>query len=201
MPSKHLMLATLLVACSGPTTSSTSVGPEGGVVVVGPVRLAVPAGALEETVTLTVREVDRPGRVQGLEALGPRYEFLPAGLTFAQPVEVRFALAAARPDAAVYWADDLDGPYERLATTLDGGSAVAEVTHFSVGFAGAPSTGTDAGVDASVLDGGSDAALPDAGTDAGAPVSSTRLADRSGVDELRCAVPAATGGLCRRVDR
>ena len=67
------------------------VGPEGGTLELGEVTLEVPEGALEETVTFAVREgAATPPSVYGQTS--PVYTLEPAGVEFAEPIEVRYPL-------------------------------------------------------------------------------------------------------------
>lgn len=75
-----------LLACSPrPTaTSSATIGPLGGVILVGPHTLSVPPGALAERVTITaVSPRDRVNRVQ----------FQPEGLVFRTPAALTMSYA------------------------------------------------------------------------------------------------------------
>lgn len=75
-----------LLECSPlPADSVTQVvGPEGGVILIGPHRLSVPAGALTEPVAITA--------VQRSETVN-RVSFQPDGLVFATPASLRMSYA------------------------------------------------------------------------------------------------------------
>ena len=79
-----------LLSCSTqPLVRTTQVvGPEGGVILVGTHRLVIPAGALEESVTITAEQV--PGRVNSVR-------FLPEGLKFERPAALSLSYANCSP--------------------------------------------------------------------------------------------------------
>jgi len=86
-------IATCLVlsACDA-GSPGVSVGPRGGLVRSddGFVTLEVPAGALEDSITLSIVVVqDAP-----VDAIGPTYSLEPFGVAFSRPAELRYDLAA-----------------------------------------------------------------------------------------------------------
>ncbi|MBK8696767.1 MAG: FG-GAP repeat protein [Deltaproteobacteria bacterium] len=125
------------------------IGPAGGSLRVDGVVLTVPAGALATETRLNVRRTDEaiPDGYSGRSAL---YRFEPDGTRFAVPVSVRMTVMGDAAGASVWWSRE-GGGYERLATTVSNGSAIALVTHFSGGFVATAvvvDAGTDGGVDA-----------------------------------------------------
>src|SRR6266853_713730 len=95
-----------------------TIGPEGGILQVGPHTLSVPPGALADTVSITaVAPSDTVNRVQ----------FQPAGLTFSQPAALTMSYANCRPLALgfpkqiAYTTDALD--ILEYISSLDDGSA------------------------------------------------------------------------------
>lgn len=80
-----LLLATVATGCDA--WGGDGVGPEGGVVVSADGRMAleIPAGALEETVEITIEVAE------GIDgAMAPVYVIEPMGLTFQYPTELVF---------------------------------------------------------------------------------------------------------------
>jgi hypothetical protein len=95
-----------LVQCAplAPDSASAVIGPEGGVIAVGPHRLSIPAGALDTPTTITaIAPADSVNRI----------EFTPQGLTFAQPASLTMsyancgALAQLVPKRLAYTSDAL----------------------------------------------------------------------------------------------
>lgn len=166
-----------------------TIGPSGGTLSLDGLEVIVPEGALSEARVLSVtRTSDAPPR--GLDAFSPLFRFEPAGTTFDAPVTIRIAFRGDVDRAAIWWTrPGSETDYEALATTVDGTTAEASVTHFSGGFAGAesedpdpdageePDAGPDAEppVDAGDSDAGSDsdAASPTSNTTCGAAIPVT----------------------------
>lgn len=110
------------------------VGPEGGDIVFGSDRMGysrihVPAGALDEEVTITLVHKLR----------GKRDIFLfPEGQTFNVPIEVRFSLASLNKrqadkllDMRLYYHNPLGGGWELVPSYSTGTEVVATLDHFS----------------------------------------------------------------------
>jgi hypothetical protein len=113
-----------------------TIGPSGGEVALsGGAALTVPAGALNADVPVSITQ-SPAARPQG--ALGPVFEFGPSGTTFAAPVTVTFPVPQGTTEASAYWTLPGSTEYDALPTTIAGGVATAEITHFSAGFLGAP---------------------------------------------------------------
>ncbi len=107
------------------------VGTRGGTVAAGRATLSIPAGALNGTQPITVREL---GTYPDGRAAEDLYQLSPAGLTFAVPVELGISLgAAAEPDARlIITVPGSDTEFETLATTVSGRTLTATITHFSL---------------------------------------------------------------------
>ena len=66
------------------TAVSTAIDSRGGTVVLGAAALEIPAGALDDATTITIRRLDHPAR----GAVGPAYDFGPDGLAFLRPARL-----------------------------------------------------------------------------------------------------------------
>ncbi|WP_238540496.1 S-layer homology domain-containing protein [Paenibacillus mucilaginosus] len=96
-------------------------------------ELYIPAGALKETATLTVRELPSDGR-SGL--VSPMYEFGPAGQTFEKPVQItiKTPVASENLDAlSLAWLNELTGEWIPIPAVLDAetGKMTGLVNHFT----------------------------------------------------------------------
>ena len=118
------------------------IGPEGGTVEGDGVELTIPAGALDEEVEIAVAETDAEAP-DGFEAMSPVFEFTPDGLTFAEPIEVRITYDGPDDGMEVIWSLAEGDGFEGIGGTADGATIVAEVSHFSRGFAGRPADAGD----------------------------------------------------------
>jgi len=124
-PSVSLMACAPLLADS----ASATIGPEGGMIQVGPHTLSVPAGALADTVTITaVAPSDTVNRVQ----------FQPQGLQFQQPAALTLSyancnwLGSTLPKQVAYTTDALE--ILELLPTLDNvttQTVTGQLSHFS----------------------------------------------------------------------
>ena len=108
-----------------------TVASAGGTISLGLASLVVPAGGVSEStpITITATSVQPEGR-----APTTIYQFGPEGLTFAVPATVNLPATA----GVVHWSQVLSGVtvFTDLPTSLAGGLATAQVTHFSYGFVG-----------------------------------------------------------------
>lgn len=191
----------LVVACGGnPNEWATSIGIEGGVLEARGVVLTIPAGALAEPTEIRIRRLDETPL--GWRALSDVFQFEPAGLTFADPVEVRFDTDGSDPAEVVAWITEAT---ERLSAMRAGAIVTTSIDHFSIGFVGVEDVGVDGGPDVGV-----DAPL-DAPTDAGvdADDTGTDAPDDANVDaspgSLDCWVeeimdPTPAGPVATRLD-
>ena len=120
--------------------TAQTVGTNGGTIAFENATLVVPAAALAQVTSITMAAIS----VQTND--GPAttlYQFGPEGLTFAVPVTVNFPARA----GVVHWSQGLDGltVFTDLPTTLAGGLATAQVTHFSYGYVAAAIPGALSG--------------------------------------------------------
>lgn len=100
------------------------IGPEGGELTAPGARLVVPAGALSETVQLTVSIEAPDGTVSQV------YDFGPDGLTFETPAQLFIDVADERADLAIaVWQDD--GWVALPPIAGPAGAVGGEVEHFS----------------------------------------------------------------------
>jgi hypothetical protein len=132
------LAALVLAGCPGghapPPPSATvlaeaTVGAAGGTVAApGGPSLTIPAGALDAPTAIRITAVG--------DVSAARYGFEPNGQVFARPVMVRMPVATGTTSASLWW-ERPGGGYEPVGGTLDQGTIVAEVAHFSGGYAGA----------------------------------------------------------------
>jgi hypothetical protein len=127
---------TVTVTTLGSTTKS--IGPAGGTISLGMASLVVPAGALTQSVSisLTALSVQPDG-----QAAVTVYHFAPDGLTFAVPATVSLPTTSGSTQV-VHWSQAASGGtfFADLPSSSAGGLATAPVTHFSGGFSGSPSS-------------------------------------------------------------
>jgi hypothetical protein len=112
-----------------------TVGPEGGTVRLGDLRVQVPPGAVAAPTAIRVTATNEPAPA-GYRAFSPVYRFEPEGTTFAQPVTVTLPFTGDARLATVFWSRPRSegGGYERLGGVPSGGTVSVTVTHFSTGF-------------------------------------------------------------------
>jgi hypothetical protein len=118
------------VTWEGPGTGTVGAG-GGAVALTGGPHLAIPAGALAADTAITVTAAT--GQLPG--ALTPVFQFEPDGTTFAAPATVTFAVPAGTTTALLVWSA-LGGPddFEKIPVQISGGTARAQVGHFSMGY-------------------------------------------------------------------
>jgi hypothetical protein len=171
--------------CVCQETGTGLIGPSGGVIQAGGASVTVPAGALstDTTITVTVLSGLPPSPYEACSAF---YQFEPAGLMFAVPVDVLLPDYGCAPSAAMYWskAGGASG-YDRLSTDLMAASASAQVTHFSTGFVGRlrpQGAGPDGGAP---MDSGSDhdSTISDSGSDHDSSISDVGSDDDSTISD------------------
>ncbi|MBC8067113.1 MAG: hypothetical protein IAG13_02170 [Deltaproteobacteria bacterium] len=155
---------------AGPRT--VEVGPEGGVLADGAIRLEIPPDALAEPTELSVTLVEDIADVTG--ALSPRWRFEPSGLQFARPVWVEVELPNNVPGTLLWSTADDEETFAAIGIAA-GGVASGYTTHFSEAYVGAASC------------------------EAEPPPSATRCTCRAG-DEIGDALcptdPALAEGMC-----
>lgn len=154
-----LLVLGLAAGCGGSGGQSARVtkrvDASGGTLRLGPrASLVIPPGALAvpQTITMSVAGSAPPSYANASSV----YEFEPAGLKFAVPVDVTLPVPATASQPVVYWSSDGAPGFDELGGTLAGDVITAKVQHFSEGFvadhflidhskipdAGAPETGT-----------------------------------------------------------
>ena len=126
-----LLGPTGLLNCSSlpVTNASQTIGPAGGVLLVGPHRLVVPPGALDAPVTITGTTL--PGTVRAIS-------FAPHGLTFDRPVSLTMSYAGCSTlglllPKRIAYTDDLLGMLEYLLSidNLLTKKVTGRLNHFS----------------------------------------------------------------------
>lgn len=114
------------------------VGPSGGAIVSpeGNLEVAVPPGALDAPVmvSVTLSEIAPPANVA---TYSPVFKFEPAGLTFKEPITVRFEVDGDEAIATVYWTKPDSDEFEAIGGDAHDGVIEVQVSHFSSGFCGA----------------------------------------------------------------
>lgn len=200
---RRLLVLVLLVSalgCGGDDSAPNNdaivrvekpVGPAGGELALSDgAKIEIPAGALDSTVMLTLREVERPKDLpNNLEQAGKPYAFEPHGTVFQRPVKLSLPYEVARDDMNDVRPVKLDDEDDDQWNTVVGsdkadGKLSFEVRSFSFYQVARPrrNTGVITLPDGATLP--ADAALPtidasdDAATDAGADAT---VAD-TGVD-------------------
>ncbi len=123
-------------------TASALIGPEGGMLEVGTMQIAIPAGALASTTELrvTVDAAPTPGLFTGFS---PVVRFEPEGTTFARPIEVRIPFTGEPSLATIFWSQREGEAFVPRATRIADGYAIAQTSHFSQAFVGTACEGAD----------------------------------------------------------
>lgn len=115
------------------TSTVVRVGPSGGTVEVGGLRVEIGANALgvEQEVSVVVED----GALQdGGYAYSHVYRFGPEGLRFSAPVRISIPFSGMPSLAAVFWSkEEAPDEFELVESTFDGAYALVEVSHFSRG--------------------------------------------------------------------
>jgi formylglycine-generating enzyme required for sulfatase activity len=107
-------------AGAGGAEGTVEITPEdGGTITVGGTTVTVPAGAVAEPVTITVRAVDLrdlPLLPSGIRSVGPTVELLPHGTSFSQPISITLAHSAPLGDtvSVMRLDDDADMTWESV---------------------------------------------------------------------------------------
>ena len=123
----------------GPEVVAQTVGPAGGQVEVGGIVLDIPAGALSDSVVITIAATGATTVVEdetGLDFVTPVYTLGPEGTTFAEPITITIDYASDESDpASVYWtlAGDPTKFRELRHVANDGQTLTFEIDHFSKG--------------------------------------------------------------------
>jgi hypothetical protein len=187
--------ATPLQDAGGDGVARKMIGPGGGTVELSGTTVTIPAGALSamQEIVVSVASNTSPS---GYTAYSPVYSFGPEGLMFAVPVKVSISFSGGANPEFFWTLAGSTTTFERLASTVSGGAASADVTHFSRGFVGRAAAETDAGfADATVAEDampGQDAVTAaDTGpADTGAGMDAAGAAD-SGVQECTALDPGS----------
>ncbi len=111
------------------------VGPEGGTVAIAGAELVIPAGALDQEVEIAIAETDDEVPA-GFLGASPVYRFEPDGLVFAAAVAARIDFTGDGAGLDLVWSTTAADGYQAMGGAIDGQSVVADITHFSRGFAG-----------------------------------------------------------------
>ena len=113
-----------------------TIGPAGGVIEFGDIRLTVPGGALtaDTAITISYAEDQAPA---GYERYTAVYRFEPAGTTFAIPATVSARFTGDSGRATLFWTPEGATGFERRGGRVGGDGRLEEqITHFSEGFVG-----------------------------------------------------------------
>jgi hypothetical protein len=117
-----------------PTEVTKLIGAEGGVITLGRYVLAIPAGALEKPVDITVRSLEQDGAVG--------CELLPHGLLFRTSAQLKMDLSgtnmAHQLNTTIYWWDAENGAWVDTNGFFTGftQSVTTALPHFSTYYAG-----------------------------------------------------------------
>lgn len=112
-----------------------TIGATGGTITLDGATLVFPASAVNADTEITMRRWKNP---IPFATYSPRYEFSPAGKTFARPLALTLPFTG-KGDARVYWSAPAGG-WEYLDGTINGSTITAAVRHFSSGGVGGPGT-------------------------------------------------------------
>jgi hypothetical protein len=111
-----------------------SVGPQGGTFTLAGVAIDVPRGAVDHELSISVTRDRRSP--DGFVINGFVYRFAPAGHHFAAPITISFPTGVT--GESVFWTvEGQEDRFEKRDTTIERGTAIARVSHFSRGFVGA----------------------------------------------------------------
>ncbi|MBN8616179.1 MAG: hypothetical protein J0L92_36655 [Deltaproteobacteria bacterium] len=121
-------------------SASALIGPEGGMIEVGTMQIAIPAGALTsaQEIRVIVDGAAPPGAFTGFS---PVVRFEPEGTSFARPIEVRIPFDGDPALATIFWSQRDGEAYVPRATRVVDGYAIAETQHFSSAFVGTACSG------------------------------------------------------------
>ncbi|MBI5546085.1 MAG: hypothetical protein HY901_19515, partial [Deltaproteobacteria bacterium] len=105
----------------------------GGSIALEGATLTIPAGAVATPTAITVTQTADPAP-SGYAAYSPLFKFEPEGTTFDQPVTISLRYQGDSSLATLFWSRTGTTGFARLSTSVSGGVATAQVTHFSKGF-------------------------------------------------------------------
>jgi hypothetical protein len=130
------------VDTSTPPVEET-VGPEGGVIEFGEIRLTIPPGALSAATPITISYAEQQA-VAGYSPYTALYRFEPAGTRFQLPATVSARFTGDSGRATLFWTPDGGTGFERRGGRVGvDGRLEDQITHFSEGFVGDGVTYTD----------------------------------------------------------
>jgi hypothetical protein len=116
-------------------TASAMVGPSGGELSLGSLKLDIPTGALTRTEEIRVTVVDR-ALPPGFTAYTPVFHFEPAGLVFDVPARIVLPFEGDAEIATIFWTEGATAAFTARRTTVEGSRAQTEIAHFSEAFVG-----------------------------------------------------------------
>jgi len=115
-----------------------TIGVDGGSItltggVAGTVTIAIPAGAVAATTSITITETtDAPPT--GYTTYSPVYKFEPEGTAFAKPISVTLPFDGDAHLATLFWSREGTTGYERVGGIPLGTTLTGPASHFSKGF-------------------------------------------------------------------
>lgn len=146
-----LLALSLTAACTAQAPTADNplqlvVGPDGGSLTSDGLKMEVPAGAVDSSVTLTAFPTDRA--INGVTTASQTWTFGPEGQVFNTPITVSIAFTGKHDAATLWWTKQGDvNTFTNLTTDAKDGWAAAAVAHFSEGAVGDDQCGS--GTDAS----------------------------------------------------
>ena len=116
-----------------PDAVEREIGPAGGVLTFGGVRLVVPPRALVEVRRLRISYARGPAP-EGHVLRSPVYRFEPVGTRFAVPASLTMAFEGPATGVSLFWSRAEGDGYEPIAGTAEREGLRGPVEHFSEGF-------------------------------------------------------------------
>jgi hypothetical protein len=142
LPKIALLVVTLLgcgsdaSSTTAPASSTQTIGPDGGSIVVGGATVTFPKNAVASATKITISE-DDGALPAGFETLSHVFRCEPAGTTFSQPVTMQMPFTDDHKGAAtIFWSTGADPTFNDIGGTVQNGTMVTTVQHFSSGFVG-----------------------------------------------------------------
>jgi hypothetical protein len=120
-------------AGAGTSTSLMVVAETGGTLTLGGATLAIPAGALGATETITMSAIAPGNDPWTANISGLIYNLEPDGLQFQVPAALSLPVGTvpANRDATIAWLDDASGQWFPVQSTVEGGKVSGAISHFS----------------------------------------------------------------------
>ncbi len=123
-------------------TEGAIVGVAGGTIEIGDARVIIPAAALTEDTEILVTVLE--GAVpDAFSAYSPIFRFEPVGMVFDEPVTITLPYDGDQESATIFWTSHGTGSFVAMPTTVEGGVATVQVSHFSEAFVGSGCSGDD----------------------------------------------------------